>query len=321
MHDVRRGTAWAAHSRKDNDMQLLDTLMVRAVPLIPRAVIHRLSRRYIAGATIEEAIDRTRRLNAQGFCATLDVLGESISTLPEAQDTAAEYIRALDAIRTHALRASVSLKPTALGLLVDVRECERLLEQILASARKAGSTVCIDMEDTSCTQLEIDLFTRLRSRHDNVSLALQAYLLRTYDDIEPLLRQRLPLRICKGIYIEPRTHLVDEAWRHRAAINPHFMKHVERCLEVGAFVSIATHDESLIEQVVEQVRQIGVDKNRFEFQMLLGVCEPLRDKLLRMGFNVRIYVPYGAEWYAYSVRRLKENPRLAGHVARAAFGL
>ena len=302
-------------------MQLLTTLMARAVPLIPRAVIQRLSRRYIAGATIEETVDRTGQLNAQGFCATLDVLGESISTLREAQATGAEYIRVLDAIRVHALRADISVKPTALGLLLDIAECERLLERILESAKAAGSSVCIDMEDASCTQLEIDLFTRLRSRHDNVSLALQAYLQRTYRDIEPLLSQGSSLRICKGIYLEERPHLVADAWRHRAAINPHFMKHVERCFEVGAFVAIATHDESLIDQVVERVRRNGVDKTRFEFQMLLGVCEPLRDKLLRMGFSVRIYVPYGADWYAYSVRRLKENPRIAGHVARAAFGL
>lgn len=302
-------------------MQLLISLMARAIPLIPRPIIHRLSRRYIAGATIEEAVDRTRRLNAQGFCTTLDVLGESISTLGEARATAAEYIRVLDAVRVQALRADMSVKPSALGLLLDLAECERLLEHILESAKAAGSNVCIDMEDTRCTQLEIELFTRLRSRHENVGLALQAYLVRTYRDVELLLSRGARLRLCKGIYVEERHHLVADAWKRRTAINPHFIEHVERCFEAGAFVAIATHDESLVEQIVERVRRNDIDKSRFEFQMLLGVCEPLRDTLLRGGFNVRVYVPYGADWYAYSIRRLKENPRIAGHVARAALGL
>jgi proline dehydrogenase len=302
-------------------MQLLSSSMARAIPLIPRAIIQRLSRRYIAGSTIEESVARTRQLNAQGFCVTLDVLGESTTSLREAQATAAEYLRLLGAIRVHGLHADIAVKPSALGLLLDMAQCERLLDWVLASAKESGNNVCLDMENVSCTQLEIDLFTRLRSRHDNLSLALQAYLQRTYRDIEPLLGRGSSLRICKGIYLEDQSHLVADAWRRRAAINPHFMKHVARCFDTGTFVAIATHDESLVDQIIEQVQRKSVDKARFEFQMLLGVCEPLRDKLLRMGLRVRVYVPYGPDWYAYSVRRLKENPQIAGHVARAAFGL
>ena len=302
-------------------MQLLGALMARTISLIPRAIIQRLSRRYIAGSTIEETIARTRQLNAQGFCVTLDVLGESTSSRREAQATAAEYIRLLDAIRTHGLHADLSVKPSALGMLLDMAHCERLLDWILASAKEGGNKVCLDMESVSCTQPEIDLFARLRSRHDNLSLALQAYLRRTYQDIEPLLGQGSSLRICKGIYLEDPSHLVVDARRRRAGINPHFMKHVERCFETDTYVAVATHDESLVDQVIEQAQQKSVASARFEFQMLLGVCEPLRDKLLRMGFTVRVYVPYGPDWYAYSVRRLKENPQIAGHVARAVFGL
>lgn len=302
-------------------MPLLASLIAQTLPLIPRWVVQRLSRRYIAGDTIEACVQRTAQLNAQGFCATLDVLGEGISALHEAQANAAEYLRLLDAIRANHLQAGISVKPTALGLLLDVSECERLLEGLLESARAAGSPVCLDMEDVQCTQLEIDLFTRLRARHDNLGLALQAYLQRTHRDIHPLLAQGGPLRICKGIYLEERSHLVNGAWGDRGAINPHFVQHVERCFEAGTFVSIATHDEMLINAIVERVQQKSVDKNRFEFQMLLGVCEPLRDRLLRMGFAVRIYVPYGADWYAYSIRRLKENPRVMGHVLRAALGV
>jgi proline dehydrogenase len=177
------------------------------------------------------------------------------------------------------------------------------------------------MEDVACTQKEIDLFARLELDHDNVGLALQAYLKRTYGDIDRLLRNRSTIRICKGIYVEERVHLVDRAREDRAAINVHFINHVSRCFKAGAFVAIATHDTALIDDVIAVVRREGVDRTAFEFQMLLGVCEPLRDKLLGMGFNVRIYVPYGKDWYGYSTRRIKENPSIAGHVIKAMFGL
>lgn len=152
-------------------------------------------------------------------------------------------------------------------------------------------------------------------------MALQAYLRRTYQDIEPLLRDGNNLRLCKGIYLEERSQLVDHAWSDRSAINAHFLAHVTRCFDTGTFVGVATHDAVLVEQVVALARSRRIDPGKFEFQMLLGVCQPLRDRLLRTGFKVRIYVPYGGDWYGYSIRRMKENPRIAGHVARAMVGL
>jgi proline dehydrogenase len=150
-------------------------------------------------------------------------------------------------------------------------------------------------------------------------MAMQAYLKRSYEDIDVLLRGKRTLRICKGIYVEDQVHLVDRARNDRAAINVHFAAHVLRCFEAGSFVGIATHDTSLIDEIVSLVRRKNVDCTKFEFQMLLGVCEPLRDKLLGMGFNVRIYVPYGKDWHGYSTRRIKENPSIAGHVIKAMF--
>lgn len=295
--------------------------MARAIPFIPRAVIQKISRRYIAGATPGEALARVKQLNAQGFCVTLDVLGEAVSTPQQAENTATDYIDLLEAIQANGLKANISIKPSSLGLLLDMPQCERLAERIIQAAGRHKNSVCIDMEDVSCTQKEIDLFTRLRKGHDNVGLALQAYLKRTYQDIEVLTRETSTLRICKGIYVEERSHLVSGSWSDRTAINTHFLDHVMRCFKAGSFVGVATHDAALIKQVIALARDNGIDKTRFEFQMLLGVCEPLRDKVLSMGFSVRIYVPFGRDWYGYSTRRLNENPRIAGHVAKALMGL
>lgn len=302
-------------------MQIFNALMARAIPFIPRAIIQKISRRYIAGATPDEALARVQQLNAQGFSVTLDVLGETVSTLQQAEKTASDYIDLLEAIHARRLNAHISIKPSSLGLLLDTRQCARLAARIIDAAELRENSVCIDMEDVACTQKEIDLFSRVRADHGNVGLALQAYLKRTYQDIEVLTREPNTLRLCKGIYVEERTHLVDDAWRDRSAINTHFLNHVSRCFDSGSFVGVATHDAALIEQVIALAQDNGIDKSRFEFQMLLGVCEPLRDKVLRMGFNVRIYVPFGMDWYGYSTRRLNENPSIAGHVAKALIGL
>lgn len=301
-------------------MHVLNTLVAHATPLLPRALVHKISHRYIAGENLADAVLRIRELNAQGFHVTVDVLGETVSDLAQVRDTADEYIRVLEAIQDSALKATISLKPTALGLLLDVQHCEQVLEQLVGSAQHHGTSVCIDMEDIRCTQHEIRLFSWLKSRHNNVSLALQAYLKRTYQDIEPLLSPGSELRICKGIYREDRSHLVDHASNDRSAINSHFLHHVSRCFETGTFVGIATHDDALIDQVMALARQRRIDTAKFEFQMLLGVCEPLRDKLREMGYRVRIYVPYGKDWYGYSIRRMKENPQIAGYVMRSIMG-
>jgi len=302
-------------------MQFMNTLVAHAIPWIPRALVQKISRRYIAGDDLAQAVERIRQLNAQGLRVTVDVLGETVSTPQQAENTAGEYGQVLEAIQHHGLDATISVKPTALGLLLDRQECERKLEHLVQSAAGCNTAVCIDMEDASCTQMEIELYSRIKARHSNVGLALQAYLRRTSQDIEPLLREGSQLRICKGIYLEERSHLVDQAWSDRRAINPHFLAHIARCFDTGTFVGVATHDAALVEQVIALARGRSIGPARFEFQMLLGVCEPLRDRLLGMGFQVRIYVPYGKDWYGYSIRRMKENPRIAGHVTRAMIGI
>lgn len=305
----------------DDNMRMFNTVAALAIPFIPRALIRKISRRYIAGESLADAIERVQALNALGFSTTLDVLGETVSSAGEAETMTGEYMKVLDAIQAHGLNAEISIKPSALGLLVDEAVCERLIRHILNVAAVHGNFACVDMEDVSCTQKEIDLFARVETNHDNVGLALQAYLKRTYEDIDHLLRKRSTMRICKGIYVEDQVHLVDHARNDRAAINEHFINHVSRCFKAGAFVGIATHDTALVDEIIALVHREGVDRTKFEFQMLLGVCETLRDRLLGMGFNVRIYVPYGKDWYGYSTRRIKENPSIAGHVIKAMVGL
>ena len=315
-----RSRLFVFHFILDTHMQFFNTVVAHAIPWIPRALVHKIARRYIAGDDLAAAVQRIRQLNAQGYSVTVDVLGETVSNLAQAEETAAEYLRILNAIHTHGLNASVSVKPSAMGLLLDAQRCEGLLERILMSAHAKQTSVCMDMEDVRCTQAQIALFQRLQSRHSNFSLALQAYLRRTYQDIETLVHAHSMLRLCKGIYREDPSHLVDDAGRDRTAINPHFLAHLTRCFETDSFVAIATHDKALVEQSIILAEGRSIDRSRFEFQMLLGVCEPQRDWLLAQGFGVRIYVPYGRDWYGYSTRRLKENPSIAGHILRAMLG-
>jgi proline dehydrogenase len=302
-------------------MSTFNAMAARAIPCIPRALVRKISRRYIAGATLADALERVRSLNAEGFEATLDVLGETVSSFAQARSVADDSLHVLEALHAGAVRSTLSVKPTAFGLLLDAERCEALLDEVLVTADRLGNAVCLDMEDAECTQREIDLFLALKARHPQVELALQAYLRRTHGDLDRLLPFGSRLRICKGIYREAPEHLVDGADDDRTAINPHFVAHVARCFAASAFVAVATHDATLIDQVIALARENSVDLAAFEFQMLLGVCEPLRDRLRAQGFAVRIYVPFGADWYGYSTRRLKENPRIAGNVARALLGL
>ncbi|MFZ6769381.1 proline dehydrogenase family protein [Undibacterium sp. Di26W] len=302
-------------------MQLINTLVAHAIPWLPRALIQSISRRYIAGNKLADALVRIHELNALGFQVTVDVLGESAGNLSQVTDTTNEYIRLLHAIHAHGLNAGISVKPTALGLLLHPAQCEQMLMQIVDVAEGHALPVCMDMEDVSCTQMEIELFIRLKQYSNKLSLALQAYLQRSYADIEQLIHLQSSLRLCKGIYAEDQSHLVKDAWRDRSAINAHFLHHVSRCFDAGTFIAIATHDQVLVRQIVAMIRQRHIAPTQFEFQMLLGVCEPLRDWLREMGFCVRIYVPYGEDWYGYSTRRMKENPRIAGYVLRAMLGL
>jgi proline dehydrogenase len=284
---------------------LFDQAIARALPAVPRPVVQLFSQRYIAGSTLQDAVDVVRRLNGEGKLATIDVLGEEITHEDETRAIAAAYRDVFDAIEREALGSNVSIKLTALGLELSYDVCKENVESILAG----GKFVRIDMEDASTTDETLRLYRELREDgHDNVGVVLQARLRRTLDDIEALADLRPNVRLCKGIYLEPPSI----AYTDYEAIRASFVKALRALAAIdGSHVAIATHDEWLLEQSLAQLPP------SYEFQMLLGVREERASELVRDGHGVRVYVPFGRQWYEYSLRRLQENPAMAGTIARS----
>ena len=293
-------------------MTIIDRAIVRALPAVPRQVVKRLSSRYIAGTTLAEACDVVRELNSQGKHATLDVLGEEVTLREEAIGLRDAYRRALDTIEEEGLRANVSVKLTALGLKLDRGLCLADLMAVVEEAARFGNFVRIDMEDSSTTSETLALYRQIRERgHDNLGVVLQAALKRTQSDIRALTDLRPNLRICKGIYVES----ADIAYQEDETIRLNFLDALEALFDIGSYVGIATHDDWLIREALAVVERRGLGRDDYEFQMLLGVRPELGDELVREGHRLRIYVPFGRRWYEYSIRRLQENPKIAGYVA------
>jgi proline dehydrogenase len=292
-------------------LALLDRTIVRFLPAVPRQVVRRIADRYIAGEELEDAVATVARLNAAGRTATIDVLGEEVGRPFEAREIVEAYGAALGAIEEHGLDANVSIKPTAFGLKLGYRLCRRNVEALVRAAAERGNFVRIDMEDASTTDDTLRLYRELRREGlDNVGVVLQARLRRTLDDIAALADLRPNVRLCKGIYVE-RWGIAHTDFDE---IRESFVRCLEALCESASFVGIATHDEFL----VAEGRRIATE--RYEFQMLLGVRESLGDELVRAGERLRIYVPFGRRWYEYSLRRLQENPRIAGYVAADTVG-
>ena len=293
-------------------MALLDRAIVRVLPTVPRPVVKRLSGRYIAGAELADACEVVRRLNAGGKLATLDVLGEEISGEEEALELVEAYERALEAIEAEGLDSNASVKLTGFGLKLDREFCKENLARLVRSAAARGNFVRIDMEDSSTTSDTLAIYRELRSEGlDNVGIVLQATLRRTLDDVAAVADLRPSVRVCKGIYIEPP----DISYQGYETVRFNFVEAVGALFDAGAYVAVATHDEWVIAEALRLIDEREVAADRYEFQMLLGVREELGDELVREGHRLRIYVPYGRQWYEYSLRRLQENPKIAGYVA------
>jgi proline dehydrogenase len=291
---------------------IYDRAIVRLLPAVPKPVVRRISGRYIAGTELDDAVAVVSRLNAASILATVDVLGEAVASPAEAQAIAGAYRDVLAAIERERLDATVSIKLTALGLRLDRGLCRELLEQVVADARSRGNFVRIDMEDSSTTDETLALYRGLREGgFENVGVVLQAYLRRTAGDVAALADLRPNVRLCKGIYVEPPAL----AFRDPEQVRASFASLLERLLDQGSYLAVATHDEWLIKRALEQVNGRRLDDGGYEFQMLLGVREDRRDALVRAGHRLRVYVPFGRQWYAYSLRRLQENPALAGYIA------
>jgi proline dehydrogenase len=294
---------------------LLDKAIVRMLPVVPKPVVQLFSAPYIAGATLPEAVEVVRGLNLKGKLATVDVLGEEITRGSDAEAIAQAYCDALTAIEREHLDSNVSVKPTAFGLNLSYDRSLENLETVLREAAQSGNFVRIDMEDSATTSDTLRMYRELREKgFDNVGVVLQAYLRRTADDIRSLADLRPNVRLCKGIYVEPAAI----AFTDYDAVRANYVRSLDALLEVGAYVGIATHDEWLIGEALKRVD--GMNPSDYEFQMLLGVREQRADELVAAGHRLRVYVPFGEHWYQYSLRRLQENPAMAGTIAKATVG-
>jgi proline dehydrogenase len=296
---------------------IFDRAIVRLLPAVPRPVVQKLSERYIAGPELRDARETVRRLNAQGKMATIDVLGEEIRTEEEAAAIVRAYQDVFADIERCDLDSNVSVKLTGLGLKLGYDVCRDNLRTVVEDAASRGNFVRIDMEDSSTTDDTLRLYRELREAgHDNLGIVLQAMLRRTLDDIRAFIDLKPSVRLCKGIYLEPP----EIAYQDYEAVRASFVHALDALLDAGCYVGIATHDEWLIGEGQRLVAEHGLGRNEYEFQMLLGVREERGDALAREGHRLRIYVPFGRHWYAYSLRRLQENPRIAGYIAADTLG-
>jgi len=282
---------------------------------MPLNVVWQFSKKYIAGKTLQAAVDKVKELNSKGILATLDVLGESIKTKDEAIEAKRKALEVFNAIVKNKLNANLSIKPTQMGLAIDRELAYKQVLELVKRADEIKNFVRIDMEDSPFTDFTIELYKRIYEEYSNVGVVLQAYLKRTYNDTIVLNKLGTNYRLCKGIYIEPATI----AYKDKQAIRDNFLKCLELMFKNGNYVGIATHDKYLIDKSYEMIRDLNIPKDNFEFQMLLGVREDLRDKINRDGYRIRIYVPFGEDWYKYSIRRLQENPNIAGHIVKEFF--
>ena len=297
-------------------MSLVDSAIVRLLPAVPKQVVRRISEHYIAGEELDDALRVVLQLNAEGKLATLDVLGEEVTDPEEARAIAAAYREAVEAFARGRLDSNISVKPTALGLNLSYELFRENLDAVVAHAAERDTFVRIDMEDSSTTDDTLRTYRELREAgHDNVGIVLQARLKRTLDDVRALADLRPNVRVCKGIYLEPP----EIAFRDFEAIQASFVQTLKELLDGGSYVGIATHDEWLLEQGKRLVAEHGLDRDEYEFQMLLGVRAGLGDELVRGGHRLRIYTPFGRHWYSYSIRRLQENPKIAGYIATDTF--
>ena len=298
-------------------MSLFSRLVLITLPAVPKFVVGRVARRYVAGETREEAFEVIRRLNAEGAVATLDLLGEEVSERSKAETAVVEYVRLFDEIESCGLDSNVSIKLTMLGLEIDEGFCRDNVDRIAAAAARHGNFVRIDMEDRTTTDATLRIYHEVQARYGNLGVVFQSYMRRTLDDIGALPAEGGNVRLCKGIYIEPRT----SAWKGYETVRRNFVAALDKLMRQGVYVGIATHDEYLVCAARELIDRHQLPRDAYEFQMLLGVDDELRRILLDEGHKLRVYVPYGRDWYAYSMRRLRENPEVARHIIRGTLGL
>jgi proline dehydrogenase len=277
-----------------------------------------LARRFVAGETAAEAVAAAREMNARGMDAILDFLGEDVHSEAEAGSAVQEYLRLLDLIKAHQVRSAISLKVSQMGLRFSLSLCESNLALVLERAAQYGNFVWLDMEGSALTQSTIEVFEALRSRFANIGLCLQAYLVRTGSDLDRLMRKPAILRLCKGAYKEPP----DIAFKSKGAVEANYRVLTQKLfdhVEQGIFPAFATHDVSVIEYVLQQVKEKRIDAKQFEFQMLYGIQNKKLQSLSKQGYQTRVYIPYGTAWLPYFLRRLRERKENVYFLMRNVF--
>ena len=300
---------------------MFNKLIAAILPYFPKKFIWIFSKSYISGETIDDAMRVSKELNSKNIKVTLDVLGEFIKTLDEAESNKEEYINLMEVSLKNKIDGNFSLKPTSFGLLIDKEICYNHIREIVAKAAAFNGFIRIDMEDSPCTDDEIVLFRKLKAEFPaNVGLVIQAYLRRTLKDLEQMLDLNNPdmplnFRLCKGIYVEHESI----AYKKYEEINQHYLEDLEFMFRNKIYAGIATHDKPLIEGAMNLIKKYNVPKELYEFQMLYGVTPKLRDSIVNGGYIMRVYVPFGKQWFGYSTRRLQENPKMASHIIKAIF--
>ncbi|MCK3684029.1 proline dehydrogenase family protein [Maribellus sp. YY47] len=288
---------------------------------MPKKLVWVFSKRYIAGETIEDAVLASKLLNAKNIEVTIDILGEFIKNLDEAEQNCKDYLDVIERFTTENVKGNFSVKPTMFGLLIDKEVCYKYMREVVKMAASKNSFIRIDMEDSQCVDMEIEIFRRLRTEFPaNVGLVLQAYMRRTKSDLEALNdlnteAHPISFRLCKGIYIEPEKI----AFKGYQEVRDNYLADLKFMFENKMYAGIATHDKYLVDEAIKMIREMNIPKHMYEFQMLYGVTPELRQSIVDDGHLMRVYVPYGLKWFNYSTRRLKENPKMAQHIIKALF--
>ena len=300
---------------------MFNKFIASILPYFPKKFIWIFSKSYISGETIEDAIRVSKELNAKKIKVTIDILSDFIETLEEAEANKKDSLELIDVIIENKIDGNVSIKPTSFGLLIDKDVCYNHIREIVAKAASLNQFIRIDMEDSLCTDMELEQYKKLKAEFPNtVGLVLQSYLKRTLKDIENLLDTHesttpLNFRLCKGIYVEP----AEIAYKKYKEINAHYLEDLEFMFKNKMYVGIATHDKELIVGAYDLIKKYDVPNNMYEFQMLYGVTPNLRDHVVANGHTMRVYVPFGKQWFGYSTRRLRENPKMTSHIIKAIF--
>lgn len=289
-------------------MSCIHSFIVSTIKILPKSVIYLFAKKYIAGKTFAQGVAVTKNLNSKGISATMDLLGESVTRKEDAVSFVEQFLELLDTIEREKLDSNISTKPTQFGLNIGFDFCLEQYEKILERAVKYDNFVRIDMENSATTNSIINLYKKLYEKYpSNVGLVVQAYLHRTYDDVTELNKARTNYRLCKGIYIEPK----EIAYKGKEEIRNNFIKNLNKMFDDKCYVGIATHDKPIVDRVYEIIEERSYPKDKYEFQMLYGVTEKLRKKIVDDGHKMRVYVPFGEQWHFYAIRRLQENPQLA----------